>query len=251
MEFLTQSSIYQGVIKHRRFSQSQHQFQYKLYMLLLDINEVKQPFSLWPFGRAWFHPMRFVAKDYIKGEPQDLAERIHKKFVDLGGEQPVTVKALVQVRCFGLYFSPANFYFGYNGDGHCLQVLVEVSNTPWNQRHYYLIKMDESDTLKTEKQFHVSPFMNLEMNYFWKFNAPSQEHNKLMIHVENRAKDTNEKLFDAGLFMEKKPLTKAALFQLWLSMPVMTLKVVFGIYYQALKLFMKRVRFVPYQKHQG
>ncbi|WP_239480659.1 DUF1365 domain-containing protein [Parashewanella hymeniacidonis] len=251
MKILSQSNLYQGVIKHRRYSQKKHQFQYKLYMLLLDIRDVQQPFSIWPLGSSWFHPMRFVAKDYVKGEPQNLALRINNKFAELGGIAPHSVKALVQVRCFGLYFSPANFYFGYSEEGHCFQVLAEVSNTPWNERHYYLIKLDEQGLLTNEKQFHVSPFMNLDMNYFWQFKTPSEARNNLLIHIENRAKETNEKLFDASLIMRKKPLNKTTVYKLWLAMPLMTFKVVLGIYYQALKLIIKRVRFIPYQKYQG
>ncbi len=248
---LPNSSIYRGVVKHRRFSQKKHQFQYKLYMLLLDLNDTAQPFSCWPLGKSWFHPMRFVDKDYVKGEQLSLTERINHKLLEHGGDTARAIKALVQVRCFGLYFSPANFFYCYDKHGDCTQILVEVSNTPWNERHYYLLKTDEQQKLITDKRFHVSPFMDLNMNYLWKIRPPGLSNNKLLVHIENRAKHNDEKLFDATLLMQKHRLTKKNALKLWLSMPAMTFKVITGIYLQALKLFIKKVKFVPYQNYQG
>ena len=250
-ETLLNSSIYQGVIKHRRFSQKRHQFQYRLYMLLLDLNEVEKSLNYWPLGKSWFHPMRFVEKDYVKGEQISLTARINQKLLELGGKTTLSIQALVQVRCFGLYFSPVNFFYCYDEQENCTQILVEVSNTPWNQRHYYLLKLEDEQHLVTEKRFHVSPFMDLEMNYIWRVRPPTSSNNNLLVHIENIAKQNNEKLFDATLLMQRQPLTKAKAFKLWLSMPVMTLKIVAGIYFQALKLFIKRIKFVPYQKYQG
>ncbi len=246
-----QSQIYRGSVRHRRFSQVSNQFQYQLYMLLLDIDEVSQPFSLWPFGTRWFHPIRFLSSDYLKGEPGSLKQRISNKVVTLGGKKTVKVRALIQARCFGLYFSPANFFFCYDEADKCNQVLVEVSNTPWNQRHYYLLNIDERKSTSTEKQFHVSPFMSLDMNYIWKIRPPTIDSNKMHIHIENRANSDNKKLFDVSLCMTKSSLNKNSALKLLVSTPVMTFKVVAGIYWQALRLFIKRVKFVPYQKHQG
>ena len=248
---LPNSSIYQGVIKHRRFSQKRHQFQYRLYMLLLDLNDVENPFNCWPLGKSWFHPLRFVEKDYVKGEQVSLVARINQKLLELDGNIAHSIKALIQVRCFGLYFSPANFFYCYDEHGECTQILVEVSNTPWNERHYYLLKVEDEQHMVTDKRFHVSPFMNLEMNYLWKIRPPKLSNHNLLVHIENRAKQNNEKLFDATLLMQGQPLNKANVFKLWLSMPFMTLKIVAGIYFQALKLFIKRINFVPYQKYQG
>jgi DUF1365 family protein len=160
---------------------------------------------------------------------------------------------LVQVRCFGIYFSPANFYFCYDHNDKCTQMVAEVSNTPWNERHYYLIDLLNEETDKTtKKSFQVSPFMDLDMTYFWQVIPPSNQDDKLLVKIENKKIDEESdkvsKLFDATLVMRKKPFTQKSLLRIWCQLPVMTINVVLSIYWQALKLFVKRVPFIGYQK---
>ncbi|WP_448211706.1 DUF1365 domain-containing protein [Colwellia sp. MEBiC06753] len=255
------SAIFTGNVRHRRYTPKSNAFNYRLYMLGLDVDEVMSGrFSCGVLGRQWFKPIRVNEKKYLRGEPGDLRTRITAKVLSLGGVKPVVnITMLVQAQCLGLYFSPANFYFCYDQQGRCIYMLTEVSNTPWNKRHYYLVDMVENRPM--EKDFHVSPFMDLAMQYHWRVKAPKrlsadlspeqqnddqQQQDKLLIHIENKRHD-GEKLFDATLALSKTPLTVKNLLQVWLQFPVMTLKVVAGIYYQALKLFAKGIAFVPYQ----
>ena len=250
----SESKIYLGNIVHRRFSPKKHSFNYTLYMLALDVSEVenaKEGVGL--FGFSWFHPLRFVEKDYLRSEPYGLKQRITNKVMQLNGHSDINrIVMLVQVRCFGLYFSPANFYFCYDKDDRCTQMLAEVSNTPWNERHYYLVDLLDKAKQVNEKVFQVSPFMDLDMSYYWQVRAPNKESNKLVINIEN--KRTNklngkvDKLFDVNLNMEKQSLSQRNLLRVWCQLPMMTIKVVSGIYWQALKLFVKRIPFIGYQK---
>lgn len=245
------SCIFNGQVRHRRYAPKENSFKYNLYMLALDVDEIQQqkiPKGL--FGFSWYNPIRFVEKDYLKGEPGSLKQRIQNKVSTLGGhwcgEKAIM---LVQARCFGLYFSPANFYFCYNSVDNCQYMLAEVSNTPWNQRHYYLIDMQGQKI--TEKEFHVSPFMDLDMVYHWRIKAPNPKHDHLLVHIENFTtiddKQSQSKVFDATLALTKQPFTFKSQCRVWLTLPIMTFKIVAGIYYQALKLFIKKVPFVAYQ----
>ncbi len=249
------SHIYVGNIIHRRFSPKKHSFNYRLYMLALDVSDVEnKKGSKGVFGFSWYHPLRFFEKDYLRGEQFSLSQRISNKVQQLKGHNDISrIVMLVQVRCFGIYFSPANFYFCYDKDDNCTQMLAEVSNTPWNERHYYLVDLlNKGDEQITKKVFQVSPFMDLDMSYFWHIKPPTRVDEKLLVKIENKRTDGSnghiEKLFDACLIMKRRPFSKSALLGIWCQFPFMTVQVVVSIYWQALKLFIKRIPFIGYLK---
>lgn len=245
-----ESGIYQGTISHKRFSPKVHEFSYNISMLGLVLDEldsVKKLSTL--LGSQWYNPVRFFEKDYIKSEPGTLKQRIVMKVEKLGGHWDGSkVLMIVQCRCLGVYFSPINLYYCFNKvDGSCV-MLAEVSNTPWNEKYYYLVDItnkvkDEKNI--TEKKFHVSPFMALNMNYHWNVTIPSK---KAFVNIQNFNLSNTEKIFEANMKLEKKTLSSLTLITSWLSLPFTAIKIVSLIYWQATKLFLKRIPFVNYQK---
>lgn len=239
-------AICTGHVYHARRDQANHAFHYSLYMLLVDLRDPTLSDCRNPYiNTKWYSPIRFKENDYLPGENESLEKRVHTKLHELGAEQPVSkILLLTQARCLGLYFSPVNFYFCYpKNDDNCRYLLAEVSNTPWNERHYYLVDLQGSQVNK--KSFHVSPFMQMKMDYHWRIQPPTNNNQNIRIHIENHAEDKGN-IFEATLLLKQQAMTRQLARRTVWQHPVMTLKIVSSIYYQALRLFLKRVQFVPY-----
>ncbi len=235
------SAIYTGFVRHQRFQPKKHSFRYRLFMMAIDLDESPSLAGFSPFlGLSRWNVLRFDPSHYLTGDKQLKKEAVWRKVLSLGGDNTNgKVILLAQMSCFGFYFSPVNFYYCYDLDGGLKYLLAEVSNTPWNERHYYLI--DYKAKNDTPKCFHVSPFMNLDMAYRWKFKAPAKS---LCVHIENHRED---KIFDATLSLRRKEISRKNLLACLIRLPFMTLKIVSSIYWQALKIYLKKIPYVSYE----
>lgn len=263
------SAIYQGEVFHSRLVPKKHHFHYTLYLFWLDLKNIEQDTANIA-GLSINQPnlVQFKREDYLDQPQRPLHERALERMSELANHSlQGNVFFLGQLRTLGMYFSPVNFYYLQQEDGYFSHVMAEVSNTPWNQRHHYLIELPEKKPstalndvkASTPKAFHVSPFNPMDMEYRWLINQPDEKLNlsiacykKPPTSALKTASDSTttsqpdnplEKHFVASIQMKRQPLTSKQLRKQLFAIPSMAIKTVWGIYWQALKLLVKRVPF--------
>lgn len=249
------SGIFFGQVTHQRLGEIRHSFSYPMAMMLMDLDELPRLETISRlFGLSGFKPLKFNPSDYLRpqaGLPSmakdealaELKKRVLDKSRSLGAVGHVDRLLFAgQIRHFGFYFSPVNFFFLCEGE---LQryLLAEVSNTPWNERHCYLVDLERArqQDATNDKVFHVSPFMSLDMRYRWQV-ALSPERLRLSIANEREG----ERLFRASLNLVGEPFTRSTINKFIKRFPVLTAYILYGIYRQALSLYRKGVTFVAH-----
>ena len=251
------SCIYTGQVRHRRFAPRDHEFRYRLFMMYVDLAELPLLFDkhwFWSsknFALAWFRREDHYGKPGVR-----LNESIRQLVQKETGNRPRgPIRLLTHFRYFGYCFNPVSFYYCFDeADTQVETIVAEINNTPWGEQHCYVLP-DRRNTgnrrhkrFKFGKDFHVSPFMAMDIDYDWRFTQPGEH---LNIHMENyrTSADTPKKIFDATMVMHKRPLTALNLAKTLTVFPFMTGKVIAGIYYQALKLWLKKIPFYPHPRH--
>jgi DUF1365 family protein len=244
------SCLYEGVVTHRRREPVTHGFRRRLYMAYLDLDELPGlverggPIDSGRYSRSSFH-----RSDHLFDPTLPLADEVREIIRQRTGQTPGgPIRLLTQLRCRGYYFSPLNLYYVFDeGDQHVENVVAEVSNTPWNERHCYVLGAENRTRVSHvmgfshPKEFHVSPFMGMDMQYQWRLTQPGE---RLAVHLSNTQGATN--LFSASMALARHELNPQSLRRMTRQYPLITAQISAVIYYQALRLWWKRC---PYYAH--
>lgn len=240
------SCLYSGKLRHRRFEPVSHAFDYSVFMFLLDLDEIDMVFDgrwLWSSRRASL--ARFERRDHLGDPNVPLHESVRRLVDERTGARPTgPIRLLTQLRYFGYGFNPVSFYYCYDRTGSTVETVVaEINNTPWGEQHCYVLGASSSprDTTgelkhyELSKEFHISPFMPMDLRYRWRFTSPG---GGLVVHMENQKDE--RKLFDATLHLRREPITGWTLNQKLITYPLASTAVIARIYWQALRLWLKK-----------
>jgi len=264
------SAIYHGTVRHRRMLPAEHSFNYRMFMMYLDLDELPRVFQ----GSRLFSATRralarFCREDHLSGATGGAAgagtadipldQAVRDLVEQSTGQRPTgPIRLLTHLRYFGYVFNPVSFYYCFNADDTRLECIVaEVNNTPWGERECYVLgkdaevghhevghdDLDHGDIRRYRpvKRMHVSPFMPMDVSYDWRFRPPSES---LTVHMENSRE--GRKLFDATLVLQRQEITPAALARVLIAFPLMTMKIIVAIHWQALRLWLKKVPVVDH-----
>lgn len=247
------SCLYEGVVRHYRYQPVAHRFRYSLFLLFIDLDELPTLFAgKWFWSTTRPAVASFRRNEHLGSPDQPLGDSVRELVKDRLGFYPTgPVRLLTHLRYFGFSMNPVSFYYCYDDQGRSIEAVVaEVNNTPWNQQHCYVFdtRGELTEAMRQNwldkrqaKQFHVSPFLDMNMEYAWYLSVPGD---LLEVTIENWT--SHGKIFDAHLTLRRQQMSSWNLARALIQYPLMTLQVFAAIYWQALRLWMKRIPYVPH-----
>lgn len=237
-----QSALFSGHVMHARLKPKQHRLTYRIYSLLIDLDELEalnRRLKLFSVDR--FNLFSFHSADRGDRSGSDLKKQVEQS-MRAGGLVPDggAIRLLTMPRMLGWAFNPLSVFYCYGQNGDLRAILWEVDNT-FGERHGYLIPVDRSDAGQIiqhcDKAFYVSPFMDMDLRYEFHVVAPSD---KLSIRIDTF--DNEGLVLTARHLAKRTELTDAALLRAFFKIPFLTMRVIGGIHWEALKIWIKGVR---------
>ena len=237
------SSIYNGKVIHKRFKPKEHFFKYSVFSLLIDLSELNQldkEIKFFSFNK--FNLISFYEKDHGSRDGSSLVAWVKKNLeVNNIHFKDIKIKLLCYPRIFGYVFNPLSVFFIYNSNEKLISILYEVKNT-FGEQHTYIFKVEDDVKLfqhNCSKKFHVSPFIEMDCNYFFRILKPED---KMSVIIDQY--QTNEKILYASQDGKRVDFNSKELLKSYLKHPLMTFKIISAIHFEAFKLWTKGIKFI-------
>ena len=236
------SSIYNGTVIHKRFKPKIHFFKYKVFSLLIDLSELnnlEKKIIFFSYNR--FNLISFFDKDHGDRDGSSLTNWVKKNLrenkIDI---EEIKIKLLCYPRILGYVFNPLSVFYVYDKKNNLISILYEVKNT-FGEQHTYVFKVENNNVLQHNcpKKFHVSPFIEMNCDYFFKILKPSE---KISVIIDQYQLD--EKILYASQDGKRVDFTSTELIKSYLKHPLMTFKIILAIHFEAFKLWVKGIKFV-------
>jgi len=236
------SSLYNGTVIHKRFKPKKHFFKYRVFSLLLDLSELNHlDKNINFFSYNNFNLISFFDKDHGERDGSSLFEWVKKNLVENNiNSNNIKIKLLCYPRIFGYVFNPLSVFFVYDHQENLISILYEVKNT-FGEQHTYIFKVDNNNLLQhsCSKKFHVSPFIEMDCNYFFRVLKPAE---KISVIIDQYQLD--EKILFASQDGRRVDFNTKELLKSYIKHPLMTLKIISAIHFEAFKLWAKGIKLI-------
>lgn len=229
---ITGSAIYVGEVVHQRHRPKRHRLRYRVFSILIDLDELPELDRLKYFG--WDRKALFAFNSADHGHGQGLREWAMAQLREAGLPAPARIRLLCYPRILGYVFNPLSVWFCDDTDGAPIATIYEVHNT-FGERHTYVLPVGGEQ--EADKEFYVSPFIGLDCRYQFKIVPPEER-----VRIAINETEAGEPLLYAAFSGTRRDFTDANLLKLFFSHPLMTLKVTAGIHWEALRLLLKGIR---------
>jgi hypothetical protein len=250
-----ESCIYEGQVRHVRYEPVHHAFRYRVSFLYLDLAELPRVFA----GSRLFASERRAAASFHRadhfGDPrQPLDQAVRELVRERSGRRPEgAIRLLTLPRVLGCAFSPISFYYCFGRSSSALEAIVaEVTNTPWRERHCYVLPVTsaarepEGLCFHVPKALHVSPYLSMDQEYDWRIEPPGAA---LGVAITNLS--GGRRVFSAALALERRALDPASLRRAFWRQTLAPARIVAAIHWQAFRLALRGVPFHSHPKWTG
>ena len=236
------SSIYNGTVIHKRFKPKEHFFKYKVFSLLIDLSELdilEKKINFFSYNS--FNLISFFDKDHGERDGSSLIDWVKRNLKENNiFFEDIKIKLLCYPRILGYVFNPLSVFYVYDKKENLISILYEVKNT-FGEQHTYIFKVKNSNILQhsCSKKFHVSPFIEMNCNYYFKILKPGE---KISVIIDQY--QLNEKLLYASQDGKRVDFTSRELIKSYIKHPLMTFKIISAIHFEAFKLWTKGLKFI-------